>query len=856
MDTQTWPLVRLPVLMLLVLAGCRDLASIDADGQCGNGVLESESGEDCDLHAVAGTCGEPDSAGACRYVCTEGARCPDGFGCGLDGVCRAPSGQLERVQALPFPGGFLQAGDLDGDGQGDLVSFTNLEIIIAYGDPDGTFASRVELPAPPADTPPMVVRLNDDGRDDLVLPLPVGPQLILGQSGRTPLPVMVPSPLPVARPVRLVPVLAQAPFTVDEILTISPSRPHFSLVDRVLNAEAAEALLADVPLNLGESIPVARLRTDPLGPDTIALAPIGGDSIYLLQAICMPAAGPPGTPGGMRNGPCELAVVGTLPLPEAAQVQGAAFFADFDGDGHLDVIAGAQRAGAPELMVALGTPDGGFEPLTIEPGMGDVVGLPNSVFPPLRERALVAAVDLDADGRADFVTLQGAQVRLKGGEPGLRTALSRVRPWIHAVVADFNGDGRVDIAGAREQVVDLLVQTDRGTFNALQVPSSEARALQVGDFDGDLAPDLLILEPNGTVSVVFAGRQQVPSERVVMGQVDEADALVAALLADPDARTVEGIADAVLTGVNAVGDPILVRMRGTNARRLVGPIAAVGVPNATGVGDFLGDGRHWVVLKEDWPNPVSMMPPVPSFRLVSADDAVAGEVTSAGALSLGPECINERVLNKNYETVVDLDGDGRDEWLLMERRSPSYEGGPYAWRLRFLTFDPQMVHCHVLPSFESELVPSGRGHLVDLDLDGHLDVVVPISDEVTSTQGAGVAVWWGSATDFEAPMAYSTHGGLDSVVRIETLPLDEVPGDDLLLDSAEGLERLRWDAQRQMTEVPLVPNGVVAEDIQRIDADGDGVEDLAVGFENEVFIYRQVPCDARSAAEGQCARPH
>src|SRR6185369_11357421 len=97
--------------------------------------------------------------------------------------------------------------------------------------------------------------------------------------------------------------------------------------------------------------------------------------------------------------------------------------------------------------------------------------------------------------------------------------------WDRAVIADFNADGRPDVAASSSLALDVAFFDNAGEDGAghtLLNPSTIAtnglvERLTVGDFDGDLVNDLAFTEaidqgakPFGYVSVAFGAPLALP----------------------------------------------------------------------------------------------------------------------------------------------------------------------------------------------------------------------------------------------------------------------------------------------------------------------------------------------------------
>jgi VCBS repeat protein/FG-GAP repeat protein len=186
---------------------------------------------------------------------------------------------------------------------------------------------------------------------------------------------------------------------------------------------------------------------------------------------------------------------GGLSGPHYVNLPGATSIAigDVNGDGIPDLVS-------PGVYIALGNGDGTFKKPGFYPIQGSL-GTFNVVLADLRNRGLT---DIVTDSELAISVLlslgkgkyeDGKWTKITGGA-GCGAA------------ADYNGDGKPDLAVNNGQAVSILLGTGNASspFTAgATMPLSGAGCLVTGDLNGDGIPDLLVPTPTAVVAYLGNG---------------------------------------------------------------------------------------------------------------------------------------------------------------------------------------------------------------------------------------------------------------------------------------------------------------------------------------------------------------
>jgi hypothetical protein len=443
-----------------------------------------------------------------------------------DGTFQAPV-----IYQGPDNIGSLVVTDIDGDGHPDMVitGFDN-NLTILHGNPDGTFTTAASTPITVGAHQmfPVVIDVEDynhDGNLDIALESLDGVHILLGKGNYKYSPL---APAPVSNFPGQVAIgdlnqdgFIDFAFPVSNGIAIlygqSGGRLH-SADSYDVGYVVSDAILSDFAGNGNTDVAVA---VDSLNPRILLGQP---DGTFALQPDTNTSASGENTGSSVDAG-------------------------DFNGDGHPDLLIDGSPIffpGIPGLAYQLGAGNGTFSPLTGILGysgtadsgyVGYVAGDLNNdgfsdilvdlnvllsqgdgtfrkafTFPTLSfvTGSVSVFADFNHDGKLDaaFVGNQELQIETGRGDGTFGDGYSYFHgepgyaPSNHAIAADLDGDGNLDIATGLSSQVQIFYGRGDGTFDSPQfinvIVATEAdttccvNGIAVADFNKDGLPDIAL----------------------------------------------------------------------------------------------------------------------------------------------------------------------------------------------------------------------------------------------------------------------------------------------------------------------------------------------------------------------------
>ncbi len=653
------------------------------------------------------------------------------------------------------PQGMAMA-DVDGDGIQDII-VSNFgdgydggpgDLSLLRGRGDGTFADEMRIPTEQHPLDVLAADVNQDGRPDLILLYLDSAVVMAGRGNGT---------------------FGAERTAVSGIFSVAlanfnnDGKPDL-LVENIVDPSSFQAYLGN-----GDGTFRAAPSVSPGYSAYTRPGDINGDGFDdMVTATFDPSAG---------FTPNEILIFfgagdGTFTLSgrfATGEYSSQLFVQDIDGDGLMDLAMNTIHQGdgggsTGPFLIYFSRGDGTFEPGPSEPGVYN---------------AALLAIDLDHDGRRDYVTTDGYEVKVYLGQGGrsftpVSAFAAGVDMW-RIAAGDFNRDGRNDLAflANRSEAVFTYAGNGDGTFGPPRIPA---------------LGDILL---NGAATADFNND----------GRLD----LVAATFVTDDVTVLLGNGDGTF-----------------------GPPASfpAGVsPDFVATGDFNGDGQIDLVVLDA--NFHDVLPdPFPS--------ASVSILLGNGDGTFGPFTSYEAGLFSNSMLVDDLDGDGALDVVVTNFGN----GVDIPGDLCVLAGrgDGSLAPCRhwtvgsELVPFYGYTIPMGAA-TADLNGDGRRDISVAMSGIRAALPGALRILFAQTDGTFSAPVTVAETTSSSSVAARD---LNGDGHQDLVVAEAEsfvpnlpgGLYVLLGSGDGSFSTTPLLAAGQGPLDVKIADLTNDGITDL------------------------------
>jgi hypothetical protein len=305
----------------------------------------------------------------------------------------------------------------------------------------------------------------------------------------------------------------------------------------------------------------------------------GALTLVFVMVMIMALAGAGSPLAGAQTFMFNRADFATGVGPEALAV------GDFRGNGMMDVVAGNTQSAANTVSVLLGNGNGTFA-THVDYAAG---GAPISV----------AVGDFNGDGKLDIAVLYGpsnahVSILLGNGDGTFRPFISTTAGagGNSIAVGDFNGDGKLDVAISDNleltEGVDIMLGNGDGSFQApvTYATANDPRMVVVADFNGDGKLDLATINSGSeTVSVLLGtGTGSFGTHADFATKQQGCVSIAAGSLRNDDKID-------VVAGCQTLGQVVVLLGSGTGTLGKAKDYAVPAGADIVALGDFNGDGK-------------------------------------------------------------------------------------------------------------------------------------------------------------------------------------------------------------------------------------------------------------------------
>ncbi|HEV2379546.1 MAG TPA: FG-GAP-like repeat-containing protein [Terriglobia bacterium] len=274
---------------------------------------------------------------------------------------------------------------------------------------------------------------------------------------------------------------------------------------------------------------------------------------------------------------------------------------DFNGDGRLD-LAVADGNASNAISILLGNGDGSFEPAPGSPLSTQTV-----------DPDWMGVADFNGDGKLDLlaVSQMGSTLSVFLGNGDGTFRVTSVLPFagkgpVAVAIGDFNGDGKLDLVQVNhtDNTVAILTGNGDGTFTPLKTTAATGKGPQgivAADFNGDGKLDLAVTnQTDKTVSVLLGNGDGTFQSGVTYTVGTSPNGIAVGNL------TANGVLDLVTSnqGSNTIS-VLLGKGNGTFGSHM--DYAAGTSPSGLAVADFNGDGLLDLAVADGLANIITLL---------------------------------------------------------------------------------------------------------------------------------------------------------------------------------------------------------------------------------------------------------